>query len=113
MSESPIIVVSFKDIEGNEIVREQVETSCRALAEEFPETTHFEVTLAPDGAGHIAHGHVTGRQLEVAGHTEAIDLAHAANKLVDTLHKLLRKAHDRQRFTQRREAQIEATRRRG
>ena len=113
MSDSPIIVVSFKDIETSEVLRERLEKSCQALAEEFPETTHFDITLAPDGAGHSAHGHVTGRQLEVAGHTEAIDLAHAANKLIDTLHKLLRKVHDKHRFAQRREAQIDSTRRRG
>jgi ribosomal subunit interface protein len=113
VSDSAIIVVSFKDIETSEVLRERLEKRCEALAEEFPETTHFEITLAPDGAGHTAHGHVTGRQTEVAAHTEAIDITQAANKLVDTLHKLLRKVHDKHRFAQRREAQIDSTRRRG
>ena len=56
-----VVAISFKDIEPDEEVRERAEKRCRALAEEFPEPTHIEVTLAPDGAGFSAHAHVTGR----------------------------------------------------
>jgi ribosome-associated translation inhibitor RaiA len=98
------IVISFKDIASDEEIRQSLETGCRQLAEEFPETTRFELTLAPDGAGHTAHGHVTGRNTEVAAHTEAIELGAAAVRLLDTLERLLRKVHDKHIFKNRRRA---------
>lgn len=113
MSDTPTIVVSFKDLEPQEDLREKLELGCRALAEEFPETTRFEVTLAPEGLGHTAHGHVTGRQTEVAAHHEALELGAAANRLMDMLEKLLRKVHDKHRFVGRREEKLEHQRRRG
>jgi len=113
MSDSPVIVVSFKDMQCNDEVREAVETVCGTLAAEFPETTRFEVTIAPDGAGHTAHGHVTGRNTEVAAHAAAIEPGHAADKLLDTLQKQLRKVHDKHLFVRRRESMLEEQRKRG
>ena len=46
MSDGTVVAISFKDIEPDEAVRERAEKRCRALAEEFPEPTHIEVTLA-------------------------------------------------------------------
>jgi ribosome-associated translation inhibitor RaiA len=113
MSQTPTVVISFKDMDGNEDLREKIEKGCAALAAEFPETTRFEITLAPDGVGHTAHGHVTGRATEVAAHADAIEVAHAADRVLDLLEKLLRKVHDKHVFAQRREAQQEQQRRRG
>lgn len=98
------IVISFKDMAADEQIRESLEDGCRRLAKEFPATTRFEVTLTPDGAGHTAHGHVTGRNTEVAAHTEAIELGAAAVRLLDTLERLLRKVHDKHIFKNRRRA---------
>ena len=106
------VVISFKDIDVSERVRGLVEDRCNALAEEFPETTHFEVTLSPNGAGHSAHGHVTGRDTDLAVHGEAEQLGHAADKLLDTLEKRLRKIHDKKIFSRRRASQREAKKRR-
>ena len=47
----PTVVVSFKDIKPSEKVREVAETRCATMADEFPETTRFEVTVSPDGQG--------------------------------------------------------------
>jgi ribosome-associated translation inhibitor RaiA len=105
MAQDPTVLVSFKDLEVDDDVRESLELGCRRLAEEFPETTRFELTLAPDGVGHTAHGHVTGRHTEIAAHADAIELAHAADKLLHTLEKQLRKVHDKHIFARRREAQ--------
>lgn len=113
MSETPVIVVSFKDMPSDETVRESAEKACIALAAEFPETTRFEVTIAPDGVGHVANGHVTGRSTEIAAHAAAIEPGHAADKLVDMLHKQLRKVHDKHRFGQRRASMQEEQRKRG
>jgi ribosome-associated translation inhibitor RaiA len=104
MARAPHIVISFKDIASDEEIRQSLETGCLQLAEEFPETTRFELTLAPDGGGHTAHAHVTGRNTEVAAHTEAIELGAAAGRLLDILERLLRKVHDKHLFKQRRRA---------
>ncbi len=104
MARAAHIVISFKDMASDEKIRQSLEDGCRQLAEEFPETTRFELTLAPDGAGHTAHAHVTGRNTEVAAHTEAIELGAAAVRLLDTLERLLRKVHDKRLFKNRRRA---------
>src|SRR5690606_15072547 len=54
-ADGPIVVISFKDLDGDDAVRERIDTRCRALSAEFPEANRFEMTLAPDGAGHTAH----------------------------------------------------------
>lgn len=105
------VVISFKDIDSNEQVRTDVQARCDALADEFPETTHFEVILSADGLGHTAHGHVTGNHTEAAGQTQAPELIQAADKLLDALERQLRRMHDKKIFAQRREAQRASERR--
>jgi len=112
MSDTPVIVISFKDMESNETIRETLERGCRTLAVEFPETTRFEVTIAPDGVGHAASGRVAGRNTEIAAHATAIEPGHSADKLLDTLQKQLRKVHDKHIFARRRESQREELRKR-
>lgn len=109
---NPSVLISFKDIRINEKIREAIETRCHALAEEFPETTRFELILSADGTSHTAHGHVTGRNTEVASHAEAPELGQAADRVLDTLERQLRKVHDKKIFGQRREAQRDREKRR-
>ncbi len=105
MAGTASVMISFKDLPADERVREEVEQRCRQLAEEFPETTRFEITLAPDGAGHTAHGRVTGKLIEVATHAEAMEIAQAAGQLLDRVQRQLRRVHDKRIFAPRREAQ--------
>jgi ribosome-associated translation inhibitor RaiA len=100
-----VIAVHFKDMPVREGVRSSVEDRCRALAGEFPELTHVEVTLAPDGSGHSASGRVTGKSTVLASHALAPEPGHAADKLLDTLRHQLRRQHDKRIFAQRRVAQ--------
>lgn len=100
-----VIAVSFKDMATDEELREQVEERCRTLADEFPEVTQVEVTISPDGAGHAASGHVNGKRTRLATHATAVEPAHAASQLLDTLRQQLRRAHDKRIFSRRREAQ--------
>jgi ribosome-associated translation inhibitor RaiA len=104
MSEA-VVTVSFKDMPIDETLRERVEERCRTLGREFPELTHLEVTLTPDGAGHSASGHVSGKATRLATHAVAPEPAQAADQLLDTLRHQLRKAHDKRIFQRRREAQ--------
>ena len=107
MSTKRSIVISFKDVPVNESVRERLDAGCKRLASEFPETTRFELTLAPDGTGHTAHAHVTGRSTEVASHAQAVEIGEAADRLLDKLERQLRRVHDKHVFAPRREGQKE------
>jgi ribosome-associated translation inhibitor RaiA len=104
MADDPIVVISFKDLESDEEVRERIDARCRALREEFPETSRFEMTLAPDGAGHSAHVRVSGRHTHLDAHGSAIELELAAEKALAKAHGQLRTVHDKRIFTRRREA---------
>jgi len=107
----PTVLINFKDTPTRERIREVVEDRCARLAEEFPETTKFEITLAPDGSGFSAHAHVTGRDTDVAGHGQGAQLGEAADRLLDKLERSLRKVHDKKIFKNRREAQRAAIKR--
>jgi ribosome-associated translation inhibitor RaiA len=103
MAAGTVVAISFKDLEVDEDVRERAETRCRALAEEFPEPTHIELTLAEDGSGFSGHAHATGR-VELAASATAPELALAADRALEKLGKALRRAHDKRVFARRREA---------
>jgi ribosomal subunit interface protein len=103
----PTLVISFKDLPTDEPLREAVERRCLHIAGEFPEITRIEVTLAEDGSGFSAHGHVhvAGKNAAVNTQAEASEMGHAADRLLDRVEKQLRRFHDKRIFTLRREAQ--------
>ncbi len=105
MARTPTVLISFKDLEADPRIRESIEKRCRHLAEEFQETTRFEVTVAPDGLGYAVHGRATGKDTETATHAEASELIQATDRLLDKLGRQLRRAHDKRIFGHRREAQ--------
>ena len=112
MATKPVVAISFKDIPVNESVREALDGACARLAEEFPEITRFELSLAPDGSGFTAHARVTGRSTEVPTHAQAPEIGEAAHALVAKLERQLRKVHDKRIFAPRRDAQRENPKRR-
>ena len=99
-----VVAVHFKDMTVIETVRELVERRCTDLADEFPELTHVHVTLSPDGRGHHASLHATGKQTEIAGHAQAPEPGHAADQVLDKVRHQLRRTHDKHIYTQRRRA---------
>ena len=101
-----VISVSFKDMATDEELREEIAERCRTLAAAFPEVTHVEVTITPDGTGHSASGHVSGKSTMLATHAAAVEPGHAADQLLDTLRQQLRRAHEKRIFSRRREAQL-------
>jgi len=105
-----MVVVSFKDIENDDRTREAIEKRCEALFAEFQEVTRFEITLLQDGVGFAGHGHVTGKGEDVGAQATAKELLPAAEGLLDKLERQLRKHHDKRIYTQRREAQRDAMR---
>jgi ribosome-associated translation inhibitor RaiA len=111
MADGTVVAISFKDIEPDDEVRERAEKRCRALAEEFPEPTHIEVTLAEERTGFSAHAHATGTT-ECAASATAPELALAADRALERLARELRRAHDKRIFGQRREAMRQNPKRR-
>jgi ribosomal subunit interface protein len=105
MTRRPILVTNFKDLSKDETVHEAIEMRCHHLAAEFDEIVRIEITLTADGVGFAAHGHVTGKQIDVATHASATQMLPAAEKLLGKIERQLRRVHDKRIFAQRREAQ--------
>jgi ribosomal subunit interface protein len=101
MSET-VVAVHFKDMSVDDAVRDLVERRCTDLADEFPELTHLDVTLSPDGRGHHASIHVTGKRTEVASHAKAPEPGHAADRVLDQVRHQLRRVHDKRIYKHRR-----------
>ncbi len=112
MTRTPTVVISFKDMPVHEEARDALHLACGRLGEEFPEITRIEVAVSADGAGHAAHGHVTGRETDVAAQAQAMEPRQAAQRLIEALERQLRKSHEKRIFVARREAQLENRRKR-
>ena len=105
MTERPSVVTTFKDLPHDDAVRDAIDKRCTHLAREFHELSRVEITLAEDGGGITAHAHVTGKFRDLGAHAEASEALPAVEQMLDKVERQLRTAHDKQIFTQRREAQ--------
>ena len=112
MSRSPSVVLHFRDLEIDDVVREAVERRCDHLADEFHEVNRFELTITENGTGFIAHGHATGKNTDVATHAEAEAARTASDQVLDKIERQLRRVHDKRIFGRRREAQRGSPKRR-
>lgn len=101
-----VVAVHFKDMSVIHSVRELVEGRCTELADEFPELTHLEVTLTPDGPGHHASIHASGRSTQLASHADAREPGHAADRVLDQMRHQLRREHEKRRYLQRRRGRM-------
>jgi ribosome-associated translation inhibitor RaiA len=105
MAQDVEVIVRFKDFATNQEIKELLEGRCRHLAQEFPETSHYELTLSLDSDDVTAHAHVSGRRTQAAAHATSNDMRQAGEKALDKLERELRREHDKRIFTPRREAQ--------
>ena len=105
MTKNPSVVIHVKEVEEDEPLREFIEKKGEDLRGEFREVSKIEISLAPNGAGFIANGHVTGKGTDIATHAEASELTPAVDSVFDKVGRQLRKHHDKRIFAQRREAQ--------
>ena len=112
MSRNPSVVLHFRDLEIDDVVREAVERRCDHLADEFHEVNRFELTISENGTGFIAHGHATGKNTDVATHAEAEAARTASDQVLDKIERQLRRVHDKRIFGRRREAQRDSPKRR-
>ena len=104
MTQSPLVITNFKDLPHDDDVRDSIERRGQHLVEEFKEITRIELTLAEDGGNVSVHGHVTGKHRDVGAHATASKAGPAADQVLDKLERQLRTLHDKNIFTQRREA---------
>ena len=105
MSRSPSVVLHFRDLDIDDVIRETVQRRCDHLADEFHEVSRFELTISENGNGFTVHGHATGKNTDVATHAEAEVVRTASDQVLDKIERQLRKVHDKRIFSQRREAQ--------
>ena len=111
MNDAPTVVINVRDLEIEDRIREVIEKRCQHLAEEFHETTRYEITLSEDGTGITAHAHVTGKSTEVATHAEAEEPGPAVDRMLDKVERQLRNGHDKRIFKERRKARREVPKR--
>ena len=112
MSRSPSVVLHFRDVEIDEMVRDSVHRRCDHLADEFHEVSRFELTISENGAGFSVHGHATGKNTDVATHAAAGAARTASDQVLDKIERQLRRVHDKRIFARRREAQRDPPKRR-
>jgi ribosomal subunit interface protein len=105
MTERPTVVIHFREVEHDESLKESIEKHCQLLAKNFHEITRIEISLEKDTASFIAHGHVTGKGIDIATQAGASQLPPAVDLVFDKIERQLRKIHDKRIFGQRREAQ--------
>ncbi len=99
------VVIRFNHMSKDDDVQTHLKERCNHLASEFPETSHYEVSLTPDASEIRADGHVSGRDTHVAAHASAPDLRQAGERVLNKLRNELRRHHDKRIFLRRREAQ--------
>lgn len=96
--------IHFHDLRSSESIRQECERLANNLRESFPETSKFEVRLSLNGELHETHIHVTGKDLEVASSAKHRELRDSVTDAFQRIQKQLRKRHDKQIFTRRRDA---------
>jgi ribosomal subunit interface protein len=105
MTDNPSVVIHFKEVEQDDPLREAIQKKGEHLGNEFHEITKIEVSVAPNGTGYIANGHVTGKGTDVATQAKASKPTPAIDSVFDKAERQLRKIHDKRIFAQRRGAQ--------
>ena len=102
------VIVHFKGLqkglEQRDELQEAVDKRCRHLAEEFPETDRFEVSIGAEANDLTAHAKATGKNTSVSSHASAPEPRAAAEAALDRLERELRRVHDKRIFAPRREA---------
>ncbi len=105
------VELHLKDTELSDNARKRLEARCQAVVDEFPEITRLQVSLAPDGIGHTASAHATGKNTEAATHATEEEATQAADQALHKLEHQLRRVHDKRIFGRRRDARQHAPKR--
>ncbi len=113
MTSEANVLIHWKGLENDPEVHEHLHSRCLHVAAEFPETDHYELSIEPSGHDVKCHGHVNGKQTQLAAHTEGLPTPRqVADSVIDKLERELRKEHDKRIFGRRRKAQREIAKKR-
>ena len=106
------VLIHWKGLRNEEDVHTHLADRCREIAAEFPETQRYELSIESSHREIQCHGHVNGKQTQVAAHAQGLPTARqAADSVLDKLHRELRKEHDKRIFSRRRRAQRDPSKR--
>jgi len=105
MTKNPSVVIHFREVEHDEPLRESIEKKSQHLGNEFHEVSKIEISVAPNGVGFVANGHLTGKGTDIATQVEASELSPAVESVFEKFRRKLRRLRDKRIYTQRREAQ--------
>ena len=92
------------DIRRSNRLHEECERICEGLRTEFPEAGKFEISLHRTGDEYETNIHVTGKDLSMAASAHRRTLKESTAEAFSRLQRQLRKRHDKQISTRRREA---------
>jgi len=97
-----VVAFHLKDPDLSKAQRRRLESRCEALAEDFPEIHHLEVSVTAQDGGHQASAHATGKATDVATHATTDRPGSAVERALHKLSSQLRRHHDKRIFTRRR-----------
>ena len=83
MTDLPVVVIHFREIENNDQIRDSIEKQSWQLAEDFREINRIEISLEANSPDFVAHAHITGKGTDIATQAEASELAPAIHLAFD------------------------------
>ena len=105
------VVIRFNHMSKDDEVQTHLQQRIHHLANEFPETAHYELSLSPNAGDIRADVYVSGRGTHIAAHASQPDFRQAGEQLLNKLQRELRRHHDKRIFSQRRGAQQDPAKR--
>ena len=106
------VLIHWKGLRNDEDVQTHLSDRCREIAAEFPETQRYELSIEFSHRKIQCHGHVNGKQTQVAARAQNLATPRqAADLVLDKLHRELRREHDKRVFGHRRRAQRDPSKR--
>lgn len=102
--------IHFHGLRQSEAVKRECERLVSELRDEFPGTSKFEVSLGLSGEDHQTNVHITGKDLDVASSSRGRELRDSITAAFERVRRQLRKHHDKQIFSRRRESHRAADR---
>ncbi len=97
--------IHFHGVSHDDDIKQSCQRLAESLKDEFPETSKFEVSLSHTGEEHETHMHVTGKELEIAATASGRELRDSIAEAFERVRRQLRKRHDKQIYTRRRDGQ--------
>ncbi len=93
----------FHGVSHDDDIKQSCQRLADSLKEEFPAASKLEISLNHTGEAHETHMHVTGKEFEIASSASGRELRDSIAEAFERVRRQLRKRHDKQIYTRRRE----------